>query len=131
MSPFIHWAPKAIVFAVTLPFLPKTSSEMLPFLFISLAFTLVLFHFAPMKVQVPLNNKDIGIICMNLGITAASAVLFLHLAGDKIKPVAEIRDTPPIELLYLPLWILIEEIIFFQVHRYAHKPGIYDKVSQL
>ena len=88
---------------------------------------LLLYHFAPNKVAVPLKLSDKAIIATNLGITGASALLFYHVAFDKIYSVEKLTDVPLIEVLYLPLWIVVEETIFFYLHRYLHQPGLYEK----
>lgn len=71
------------------------------------------------------------IITINIALTGISAYVFLLAAGPGVAPVESYFDIPPIQLLYVPGWVLVEESLFFLVHRFAHKPGIYDKCHKM
>merc|ERR1711865_560431 len=119
------WA-KLLTLLVAVPNLPLTVDAMLPFMLVGLLSTLLLHTVAPNKVVVPLKLRDWAVIAVNLGITGGSAVGFVHLIKDDIQEVDSLLSVDPKQLLYIPLWILSDEVLFFHLHRYAHQKGIYD-----
>ncbi|GMI27068.1 hypothetical protein TeGR_g10059 [Tetraparma gracilis] len=124
-APPIHYGIKLTTWALTLPFLPMRVEDVHMFLLPALTFCLLLYHFAPQKVYVPLTNGNIFVIATNLLITGASAALFLHVARDHMKPADSFYDIPPVQLLLIPFWILADEIWFFHAHRFAHRKEVY------
>ena len=111
--------------------IPKTTQAMLPWMFGFLTFTLVIHHFAPNKKRVELTFTDQLIIAVNIAMTGVSAYVFIYFAGDGLTTVESYFDIPPIQILFVPGWVLVEETLFFLVHRFAHKPGIYDKCHKM
>ena len=96
-------------------------------------FCLIIHHFAPRKVVVPIDLTDKMIISSNLFLTGLSASVFLRIANsyDGIYGVQSYLDVPPKELLYPLAWVTVEETSFFLIHRFLHQPGIYDKCHKM
>jgi len=120
-----HSWPKFLTLITALFFLPKTREAILPFLFLGLASTMILHHLIPYKVVVPLTLVDWAVIILNLSLTAINAFAFFHHSGDKVTEVGALLDIPAYQFLYVPVWILIEELSFFTLHQIAHHPKVY------
>ena len=119
---------KLLTFAVALPFLPRSVNDVLPFFLVGIGATLLLHALAPNRVRVPLTLRDRVVIAVNLvGVTGLSAALMVHLVKDHLGAVASLAATPVAQLLYVPAWILADEVLFFNIHRFVHTPVVYDK----
>ena len=124
------WA-KLLTFLVALPNLPLDCRTAIPFMAVGFCSTLLLHALAPNKVIVPLSMSDWGVIATNISITAGSALVFVNIIRDDVQELNSLFEIDAKQLLYVPLWILIEEIIFFYVHRYFHSPGVYSRIWPL
>jgi len=123
--------PKAITFAATLPFLPYTRGALLPYLLAAVVLCLTLHTLAPNKAKVPLSTNDILVIALNLTLTALSAALFVYFADDHLLNVPQLSAIPLVQCIYPVVWILADESLFFIIHGFAHRPGVYDKCHKM
>ncbi|GMH70610.1 hypothetical protein TrRE_jg10603 [Triparma retinervis] len=107
--------------------MPKTAEEMWPFMTIGIGFCLLLHHFMPNKFKATLTMNDRLVIWTNLFMTAAYAKVYIHYASltGHLVPVNSYTDIPPHEVLYVLLFILSDEVIFFLVHKWAHTKSVY------
>ena len=65
-------------------------------------------------------------ISLNIFLTVGSFAFFIHLCGGGIAPVGSLCEIPPVQLLFVPLWTFADEVLFYNVHRLAHRRQIYN-----
>ena len=122
---FLRAVPKYLTFLVGIFFLPLSAKEMLPKLVSGFVLTLLLHHFGPKKKIILLSWNDHLIIATNVLITVVSAYVFLEFTSSNILTVDSVSSIPPMDLVNLPLWVFSGDIMFFHIHRFAHRPGLY------
>ena len=118
-----HAWPKLLCFVVGVLFVPTSSAEMLSFMYVGVAACLLLHHFVPNRYRVNLDYQDYGVITTNLLSTGLVAWAFVRFAGDGI------TSSPSrwgFELLYIPVWAMSQEFLFFYIHRFTHTRMVYN-----
>ena len=128
---FLTTVPKLVSFVGGIYFLPTKHSDMPTFLALGLLITLLLHHVSPNKTAVTHDPSDVVVITVNILMTAVVALAFVHYAEAGITSVDSLMDIPLYQYLFIPLWILVDEILFFFIHRFAHRPGIYEHCHKL
>lgn len=122
---------KYLTFSLSIPFfMPFTPAHVTPFLAATLAFCLFLHHIMPNKFPVSLSFRDKIVIGINLvGSYAFShyTVLLLEKSGNFVS-VSGWSDVPYYEYPLFFFWVVMDEVFFFLIHRFAHKKHVYNHI---
>lgn len=126
-----HSLPKVLTFLMTLPFIPRAQASVMPYLLSVVAICLALHQLAPNKYTVSVTPKQHGVIVTNLALTGLSLAFFVRVAGDRLADVQDLMSIPPIQLIYPVMWIVSDETLFFFIHRFAHRPAVYQQCHKM
>lgn len=128
-----HFLPKYATLLIGVLFFPYTRAALVPFLNGVVGISLVLHALAPNKApsKPAVMTKDIGVMALNLFLTSLWTTLFVHAAWDYLDDVDCLASVPITQWLYPFAWIISDEVLFFFIHRFAHKPGVYAKCHKM
>jgi len=124
-------AGKTWTYLMCLPFWPLQSRDMWLFMNCGLALCLTLYNFMPNKATIKpsfLTLTDRFVIGLNLFLTSLTAYFYIENAASTghLINISSPAEIPPREILFFVFWILMDEILFFFLHRYAHKKHVYN-----
>lgn len=130
------------ILITTIPFFPTTAENIVKFLLYSITISLFIFTICPDKKMVYIPRKDGYLILFNIFMSAIIITIFLYIIDQNTESVYNVSYTgdiniinlsncinfykiPLYELLYLPLWSIMDEILFFSVHKLMHTSSLY------
>lgn len=132
-SSLAHFLPKYVTFLIAIQYLPYQRDLLIPFLLSLVAGCLFLHSITPNQAvpQPPVLWRDHSVIVANLCLTVLWITLFVRVASDHLIEVDSLASVPWYQFLYPIAWILSDELLFFCIHRFAHRPGVYEHCHKM
>jgi sterol desaturase/sphingolipid hydroxylase (fatty acid hydroxylase superfamily) len=73
----------------------------------------------------PLTLAERSLVLLNIILAILFVGTSLWLCEESIDSVKHISSVPLVEVFWIPVWILSEELLFFTGHRFLHMPAVY------
>lgn len=121
-----HAVPKVITLSLVLPFLSYANDNIVACVGFGSCVCLIIHHYDPMKKQVYIPVQDISLILLNLNLTLIYIRYFVSLVENNIRSYFLLSD-----LLYIPLWVISDEILFTINHYILHTRFLYKYIHRI